>query len=102
MTHPDDEDFRHCGSKNASSNIFAVRDMINWGIANGFKVFGAGALNYDPKLQMRHCLDPIDLYVRHRSTAVNAVLKRFLPLLDPTRRYPILRKFPNYDELWAA
>jgi hypothetical protein len=81
---------------------YAVRDMINWGIANGFKFFGAGALNYDPKLQMRHRLDPIDLYVRHRSTVVNAVLKRFLPLLDPTRRYPILRKFPNYDELWAA
>ena len=81
---------------------YAVRDMISWGIANGFKTFRAGALNYDPKLQMRHCLDPIDLYVRHRSAAINAILKQFLPLLDPTRRYPILRKFPNYDELWAA
>jgi hypothetical protein len=80
---------------------YAVRDMINWGIANGFKFFGAGALNYDPKLQMRHRLDPIDLYVRHRTPSVNVVLKRLLPLLDPTRRYPILRKFPNYDELWG-
>ena len=81
---------------------YAVRDMISWGIANGFKTFRAGALNYDPKLQMRHSLDPIDLYVRHRFAAVNAILKQLLPLLDPTRRYPILRKFPNYEELWAA
>ena len=22
--------------------------------------------------------------------------------LDPTRQYPILRKFPNYDELWGG
>ena len=81
---------------------YAVRDMINWGIANGFKWFRSSALNYDPKLQMRHRLDPIDLYVRHRSPVLNAILKPFLPLLDPTRQYPVLRKFSNYKELWAA
>ena len=75
--------------------------MIDWGIAHGFKSFRAGSLNYDPKLQIRHRLDPLDLYVRHRSPALNAILKRFLPLLDPTRQYPILHKFPNYDELWV-
>jgi hypothetical protein len=48
---------------------YAVRDMINWGIANGFKFFGAGALNYDPKLQMRHRLEPIDLYCPEAGSA---------------------------------
>jgi predicted N-acyltransferase len=81
---------------------YAVRDMINWAIAHDFKWFRSSSLNYDPKLQMRHRLDPIDLYVRHRSALLNAVLKRLLPLLDPTRGHPVLKKFPNYEELWAA
>jgi hypothetical protein len=58
-------------------------------------------LNYDPKLHMRHRLDPLDLYVRHTSTLLNAVLKRILPLLEPTRRDKTLRKFANFDEIWG-
>ena len=81
---------------------YAVRDMINWAIAHGFKWFRSSALNYDPKLQMRHVLDPIDLYVRHTSPVVNAVLKRALPLLEPARYDKTLKKFPNYHELWGA
>jgi hypothetical protein len=80
---------------------YAVRDMIAWGMANGFKWFRSSSLNYEPKLQMRHRLDPLDLYVRHRSTLLNVVLKRVMPLLDPTREHPALKKFPNYEELWA-
>lgn len=80
---------------------YAVRDIISWAITAGYKWFRSSALNYDPKLHLRHLLDPIDLYVRHTSPAANAVLKRVLPLLEPTRRDPILRKFPNYHELWA-
>jgi Peptidogalycan biosysnthesis/recognition len=81
---------------------YAVRDMINWAIANDLKWFRSSALNYDPKLHMRHLLDPTDLYVRHRSAALNAILKRALPLLEPTRHDKILQQFPNYHELWAA
>jgi hypothetical protein len=81
---------------------YAVRDMISWAIANEFKWLRSSSLNYDPKLQMRHLLDPIDLYVAHRSAALNLVLKRALPLLDPTRHHKILQKFSNYDELWAT
>jgi hypothetical protein len=40
------------------------------------------------------------LYVRHTSVTANAVLKRILPLIEPTRYDPILKKFPNYAELW--
>jgi GNAT acetyltransferase-like protein len=78
---------------------YAVRDVIRWGIANGYKSFCSSGGNYDPKLHMRHRLAPIDLYVRHTSAAINAVLKRVLPFLEPTRRDPILRKFANYSEV---
>ena len=80
---------------------YAVRDMISWAIANGYKWFRSSGLNYDPKLHLRHRLDPVDLYVRHTSGVFNALLKRFLPLLEPTRYDKTLQKFPNYNELWA-
>jgi len=79
---------------------YAVRDMMSWAMANGYKWFRSSGLNYDPKLHLRHLLDPIDLYVRHASPAVNAILKRILPLLEPTRYDRTLKKFSNYDELW--
>jgi predicted N-acyltransferase len=79
---------------------YAFRDVMTWAIANGFKTFGSTGLNYDPKLHLRHRLDPLDLYVKHTSPFFNALLKRLLPLLEPTRQEKILRKFPNYDELW--
>jgi peptidoglycan biosynthesis/recognition FemAB-like protein len=78
---------------------YAVRDMTSWAIANGFKWLRSSGLNYDPKLHLRHSLDPIDLYVRHRSPIINAVLKLVLPLIEPTRYDPTLKKFPNYSEL---
>jgi hypothetical protein len=81
---------------------YAVRDMINWAILNELKWFRSSGLNYAPKLQMRHALDPVDLYVRHTSTAFNLILKRLLPLLEPTRSDEILKKFPNYRELWSS
>jgi Acetyltransferase (GNAT) domain len=79
---------------------YAVRDMISWAISQGYKWLCSSGLNYDPKLHLRHLLDPTDLYVRHTSVIANAVLKRILPLIEPTRYDPVLKKFPNYDELW--
>ena len=78
---------------------YIVRDMITWAMANGYKWFRSGGLNYDPKLHLRHLLDPVDLYVRHTSPICNAALKRALPLLEPTRYDKTLRKFSNYHEL---
>ena len=80
---------------------YIVRDMISWAITHGFTQLRSSGLNYDPKLHFRHRLDPVDLYVRHRSPALNWVLKRVLPWIEPTRHDPILRKFPNYAELWG-
>jgi Peptidogalycan biosysnthesis/recognition len=77
-----------------------TRDVINWAIANGYKTFRSGGLNYDPKLHLRHVLDPLDLYIRHTSPVLNRILKLVLPLIEPTRYDPTLRRFPNYKDLW--
>jgi hypothetical protein len=79
---------------------YAVRDMITWSIAKGFKWFRSSSLNYDPKLHLRHLLDPVDLYVRHTSGVINMPLKWLLPLIEPTRYDKTLRRFSNYNELW--
>jgi hypothetical protein len=76
--------------------------MISWAIRQGYKWFRSSGLNYDPKLHLRHVLDPTDLYVRHTSVIINTMLKRLLPLIEPTRYEPILAKFPNYGELWDS
>jgi Acetyltransferase (GNAT) domain len=81
---------------------YAVRDMISWAISQGYKWLRSSGLNYDPKLHLRHELDPTDLYVKHTSTIINAVLKRILPWIEPTRYDPTLKKFPNYRELWGS
>jgi Acetyltransferase (GNAT) domain len=80
---------------------YAFRDVVAWAMANGYKNFRSSGLNYDPKLHLRSRLDPIDLYVRHTSPVVNALLARFLPVLEPTHADPILRRFPNYGEVWG-
>ncbi len=84
-------------------NLYYVvfRDIIEWAIANGYKRFYSGSLNYDPKWHLRQSLYPIDLYVRHTSGPVNALFGKLLPLLEPTRSDPILPNFHNYGELWA-
>jgi len=80
---------------------YAFRDMVSWAIANGYKWFCSSGLNYDPKLHLRHLLDPIDLYVRHTSAPINILLKKILPAIEPTRCDETLAKFRNYQELWA-
>ena len=79
---------------------YAVRDMINWGISKGYKWFRSSGLNCDPKLHMRHRLDPIDLYVRHTSALANAIFRLALRWIVPVRYDATLKLFPNYKELW--
>jgi hypothetical protein len=57
-------------------------------------------LNYDPKYHFRMELEPLDLYVRSPHAWLNPVFKRVLPLLEPTRYDPVIRKFANASELW--
>ena len=77
-----------------------VRDMISWGISNGYRWFSSSGLNYDPKLHMRHRLDPLDLYVRHTSGLANAIFSLALPWIVPVRYDATLKLFPDYQELW--
>lgn len=79
---------------------YVVRDMISWGISKGYKWFRSSGLNYDPKLHMRHRLDPIDLYARHTSVLPNAIFKLALPWIVPVRYDATLKLFPDYKELW--
>ena len=79
---------------------YVVRDMINWGIGNGYKWFRSSGLNYDPKLHMRHRLDPIDLYARHTSILANAIFRLALRWIVPARYDVTLKRFSNYKELW--
>jgi hypothetical protein len=79
---------------------YVVRDMISWGISKGYKWFRSSGLNYDPKLHMRHRLDPIDLYVRHTSALPNAIFRLALPWIVPVRYDATLKLFSNYKELW--
>jgi hypothetical protein len=81
---------------------YVFRDLIRWAIANRYKWFRSSGLNYDPKLHLRQLLDPIDLYVRHTSDPINAVMRRVLPFIEPTRFDPTLAKFSNYRELWGG
>src|SRR5262249_46235225 len=72
---------------------YVFRDVVSWGIDNGFTSFESGGLNYDPKLHFKSLLAPLDLYVRHTSPLLNPLLKIILPLLEPTRYDKTLRKF---------
>jgi hypothetical protein len=80
---------------------YVFRDLVSWAIANGYKWLQSSGLNYDPKLHLRYRLQPVDLYVKHTSFIINLLLRRLLPLLEPTRYDKTLKKFPNYSELWA-
>ena len=81
---------------------YVFRDLVRWGMANGYKWFQSSGLNYDPKLHFRHRLKPVDLYVKHTSFVINTVLRPVLLLLEPTRYDKTLKKFRNYSELWET
>ena len=76
------------------------RDTVIWAIQNGYRYYHSAPLNYDPKLHFRMELEPLDLYVRATHTPFNLILRRLLPILEPTRYDPVLKKFSNANDLW--
>jgi hypothetical protein len=74
---------------------YVFRDLVRWGMTNGYKWFQSSGLNYDPKLHLRFRLLPLDLYVKHASSVINMLLRLALPWLEPTRYDKTLKKFPN-------
>ena len=77
-----------------------LRDTIIWALKNGIRTYHSAPLNYDPKYHFRMELEPLDLYVRAPNALLNPIFKRVLPLLEPTRYDPVIRKFSNANELW--
>ncbi len=75
------------------------RDVIQWCLGNGVKVYHTGPLNYDPKLHLKLSLVPQDLYARHNSSLLNPIFKLAIKYLEPTRHDPVLKRFANFHEL---
>src|SRR5205085_8484243 len=79
--------------------FYTMRDVIRWAIEQKLRSYVSGPLNYDPKLHLGHELGPLDLYVRHTRAWLNPIFSVALKFLEPTRHDPILKKFPNADQL---
>lgn len=79
--------------------FWTLRDVVQWAIEHGYSWYVSTALNYDPKRRLGCELVPLDLYVAHTARLGNWILRRALPLLDPTKRDATLRSFPDYPEL---
>jgi len=79
--------------------FYTMRDVIRWAIDQRFRYYCSGPLNYDPKLHLGHELAPLDLYVLHTRTLLNPIFRFAVKYLEPTRHDPILRKFPNANQL---
>ena len=82
--------------------FYTMRDVIRWAIEQKLRYYVSGPLNYDPKLHLGHELVPLDLYVRHTRSWLNPIFSVALKFLEPTRHDPVLKKFPNADELTAG
>jgi len=79
--------------------FYTLRDIISWALQQGLKYYYSNPLNYGPKLHLRCELVPLDLYVMHARALLNPIFRRMIKYLGPTRHDPILRKFPNADQL---
>jgi len=79
--------------------FYTLRDVTRWAIEHGLRSYCSGPLNYDPKLHLGHELMPLDLYVMHTKALLNPIFRRALKYLEPTRHDPVLRRFPNADQL---
>jgi predicted N-acyltransferase len=79
--------------------FYTLRDVISWAMAQGLRYYSSGPLNYDPKLHLGHKLAPLDLYVMHTKRWLNPIFQFAVKYLEPTRHDPVLKKFPNADQL---
>jgi Acetyltransferase (GNAT) domain len=68
------------------------RDLIEWALRHGLKNYCSAPFNYDPKLRLGLNLVDLDLYVRHTSRLINAVLRLVAPHFSPAKSDPVLRK----------
>ena len=81
--------------------FMTLRDVLEWAMQNGYKWYYSTAMGYEPKLRLKCELYPLDLYVAHTFGPINFIMKRVLPLLEPTRGDKILPQFPNFSDVWG-
>ncbi len=79
--------------------FYTLRDIIKWAIEQRLENYCSSPLNYDPKLHLGCHLVPLDLYVTHTRPLLNPIFRRLLKFLEPTRHDPVLRRFPNANQL---
>jgi predicted N-acyltransferase len=79
--------------------FYTLRDVITWALQQRLKYYYSNPLNYEPKLHLDCELVPLDLYVMHTNSFLNPIFRRAIKYLGPTRHDPILRRFPNADQL---
>jgi hypothetical protein len=79
--------------------FYTWRDIIEWGLQNGVKVYQTGQLNYDPKAHLKLSLAPLDLYARHNWGIFNPIFKPAIKFFGPTAHNPVFKRFANYGDL---
>ena len=79
--------------------FYTLRDVITWSLQERLKYYYSNPLNYEPKLHLDCELVPLDLYVMHTNAFLNPIFGRAIKYLGPTRQDPVLRRFPNADQL---
>ena len=89
-----DNDIRLDYSVAHELNLYYVsfRDIIEWALRHGYRTYLTAPYNYDPKMHLRLELDPVDLFVRHRSPVYNFLLRHFAPRFSPVQSDPVLRR----------
>jgi predicted N-acyltransferase len=79
--------------------FYTLRDVITWSLQQQLKYYYSNPLNYEPKLHLDCELVPLDLYVMHTNAFLNPIFRCSIKYLGPTRHDPVLRRFPNADQL---
>jgi predicted N-acyltransferase len=79
--------------------FYTLREIISWALDHTLKYYYSNPLNYEPKLHLDCELVPLDLYVMHTNPLLNPIFSRLIKYLGPTRHDPVLRRFPNADQL---
>ena len=79
--------------------FYTLREIISWALEHTLKYYYSNPLNYEPKLHLDCELVWLDLYVMHTNRLLNPIFRRLIKYLGPTRHDPVLRRFPNADQL---
>jgi predicted N-acyltransferase len=75
------------------------RDIVQWSMENGLRMYHTGPLNYDPKLHLKLKLAPQDIYARSVTGWMNPFFKIAMGFMHPVRHDRVIRQFENARDL---